>query len=254
MRFLRPPRTIPWRYAAGEITIVVMGILIALAVNDAYEDRQDRRRESLYLQSLATDLRSDIRELTSAVERARLREHYGRTLLASLRHDSLSPTGFVRAVEVAPSQRMPVFTAYTFDDLKSTGNLRVLRNRALVRSLSEYQSRVQRQLQFSELYRQNTWYRFGRWRDHLLDPDLRFRLYFSEDEGIVTRTFAEQVRQRLRALPDVEADLQAVVYTNLEQADGWMGLRAAAEKLLAEVEQELGRGTRPGTAPRAVRN
>lgn len=55
-------------YALGEILLLVIGILIALQINDWYQQRLDRQTESEYLQSMNRDLTEDIRELRAAIE------------------------------------------------------------------------------------------------------------------------------------------------------------------------------------------
>ena len=47
---------INWRYALGELAIVVVGILIAVSVNAWWGSRQDAAPEQAYLQQLASDL------------------------------------------------------------------------------------------------------------------------------------------------------------------------------------------------------
>ena len=56
------------RYALGEIVLVVVGILIALQINDWYQDRLERQTEFEYLISMKRDLTEDIRELRVAVD------------------------------------------------------------------------------------------------------------------------------------------------------------------------------------------
>ena len=50
-------------YAIGEIVLVVIGILIALQINNSNEDRKLRNQELHYLQNLKTDLNLNISEL-----------------------------------------------------------------------------------------------------------------------------------------------------------------------------------------------
>jgi hypothetical protein len=50
-------------YALGEIILVVLGILIALQINNANEERLERQRESRYLENLKVDLELNIQEL-----------------------------------------------------------------------------------------------------------------------------------------------------------------------------------------------
>ncbi len=48
------------RYAIGEIVLVVIGILIALQVNNWNENQKQKKRETIYLQNLSIDLKKQI--------------------------------------------------------------------------------------------------------------------------------------------------------------------------------------------------
>lgn len=50
-------------YAAGEIVLVVLGILIALQINNWNSARQDRARELVYLANIRSDLVADIADM-----------------------------------------------------------------------------------------------------------------------------------------------------------------------------------------------
>jgi hypothetical protein len=56
------------KYALGEIVLVVVGILIALQINDWYQERLDRHTEREYLVSMKRDLAQDTRELRMAID------------------------------------------------------------------------------------------------------------------------------------------------------------------------------------------
>lgn len=56
------------KYAIGEIVLVVIGILIALQINNWNESRKERKRESNYIELLTTDLISDANSLRALVE------------------------------------------------------------------------------------------------------------------------------------------------------------------------------------------
>ena len=56
------------RYAIGEIVLVVIGILIALQINNWNEDLKTRKREQVYLENIKTDLLLNIDELNSFIE------------------------------------------------------------------------------------------------------------------------------------------------------------------------------------------
>src|SRR5210317_2353909 len=55
-------------YALGEIILVVIGILIALQINNSNEDRKQRKQELHYLKNLKTDLNLNISELDKYIE------------------------------------------------------------------------------------------------------------------------------------------------------------------------------------------
>lgn len=55
-------------YAFGEIVLLVIGILIALQINDLYQERLDRQTEREFLASMNRDLARDVSELRAAVE------------------------------------------------------------------------------------------------------------------------------------------------------------------------------------------
>lgn len=55
-------------YAIGEIVLVVIGILIALQVNNYRESRHDRGREKVFLQGLRSDLSLNIVELRRSID------------------------------------------------------------------------------------------------------------------------------------------------------------------------------------------
>ena len=57
-------------YAIGEIALVVIGILIALQINNWNEVRKDNKLENYLLQSLKEDLLNDIKELDGNIQDA----------------------------------------------------------------------------------------------------------------------------------------------------------------------------------------
>jgi hypothetical protein len=132
-RFATALRSMHWGQVLVELTLLVAGILIALAVNSWMEDRRDARLERQYLQLLATDLDRDLATLDDA-----LRFEESQAASSAFAYRALR-TG------VAPDQREAVARALgqltarrtlrlgraTYTDLLSTGNLRLIRNTAL---------------------------------------------------------------------------------------------------------------------------
>lgn len=63
-----------WRYAIGEILLIVIGVTIALAATSWYEQRLDRRDEIQVLEQLQQTLADDLQELVRTWEITRNRE------------------------------------------------------------------------------------------------------------------------------------------------------------------------------------
>ena len=60
------------RYAIGEIVLVVIGILIALSINNWNEKRKERTKEQYYLKSIKTSIDLSQEELNRVTRDAKL--------------------------------------------------------------------------------------------------------------------------------------------------------------------------------------
>ena len=65
-KFLEQGKTSKYlSYALGEIILVVIGILIALQINNWNEERLDNNREKITIQNLNTEFKENLRDLDS---------------------------------------------------------------------------------------------------------------------------------------------------------------------------------------------
>ena len=62
-----------FKYATGEIVLVVIGFLIALQINNWNENRKDRIKEIHFLNNVKTDLKLDIAEIDNYIFKRNLR-------------------------------------------------------------------------------------------------------------------------------------------------------------------------------------
>ncbi|WP_339657848.1 DUF6090 family protein [uncultured Maribacter sp.] len=118
-------------YTIGEIVLVVIGILIALSINNWNDDRKIADQETLYLKRLLSDNKQDyitfsnfIRDLKKGNETI---EQLSKALNTTI-NDSLL---VVRANEfIEYGSIFPIFSSSksTFIDLSSTGNLSVIKD------------------------------------------------------------------------------------------------------------------------------
>lgn len=116
-------------YAIGEIVLVVIGILIALQINNWNQTSKDRAREIKYLQNLRIDLVQDLNNLNSRSIWARRKTDSAIELLAmsppSNEHELyLMDSLLLRvAIWISFNQR-----ANTMEELTSSGNLSLIKN------------------------------------------------------------------------------------------------------------------------------
>ncbi|MFH4966579.1 DUF6090 family protein [Gaetbulibacter sp. M240] len=77
-------------YAIGEIILVVIGILIALQINNWNENRKDNFVELKILQSLNNDLITDIINIQGMLKNDSLSIEYNRQLISILKNESVN--------------------------------------------------------------------------------------------------------------------------------------------------------------------
>ncbi len=129
-----------FRYAIGEIALVVLGILIALQVNNWNEGRKEQEKIKRYAKSLVQDLENDIKMVDTI--------QYVANQIA-LRIDSLS--NYIRNNEIDEISNldivclswMKLYRPYswnraTLDELKNSGSLQLIKNDELSKRIVEY--------------------------------------------------------------------------------------------------------------------
>ena len=126
------------KYAFGEIVLVVLGILIALSINNWNENRKERAQELAILRQLRTEFNSNLDQLDQKI---------------TIRKEKISSTLKLFNFIDHPGQRTKdsidmhvgrTLTYTTFDpivnDLASSGNLRLIKNDSLKQYLSFWTS------------------------------------------------------------------------------------------------------------------
>ncbi len=126
-------------YAVGEITLVMIGILLALQVNNWNEERKDNNNEAFYLSKIEASLRSDSLALVQVI-------NLGNTMLAMIdsadimmdnpgHYSSLELRNKLIALlwqnEFQPSRAV-------FDNLNATGEIKILKDQSFVDRLYTY--------------------------------------------------------------------------------------------------------------------
>ena len=241
---------IPWQRALAELTVIVVGILVALWVDALIQYRSDRNTETQYLESLAVDLRSDITELDSASVWTFRHGNAAEQVMAFLQgmESPPPPDTLVKSIALAGWQYPPPFATLTLDELRSTGNLQLIRNNALKRSIGAYYDLIEIQLAINEPLQERVWEDYDRRVKYFLTADERS--WVSEemygpvsgfDASMVSLPDTAEIRQRLTSVPDLKETLNEVLYASRVQRSLWTDISRVANALLSEIRAELGR-------------
>jgi hypothetical protein len=110
-----------WRYAVGEVVLIVVGVTIALAGTSWYEGRQERRDEVLILQQLRLTLSEDLQDINMTWEITRQRERNITALLSHLESDSPYIAELARNFQSLIGWRVVSIKTAPFEALKVQG-------------------------------------------------------------------------------------------------------------------------------------
>jgi len=128
------------RYSVGEILLVVIGILIALQINNWNEERIERRQAREFALALADDLAADISMAGPVEDQVRVLIRQITELAAYTRGkspdrlDNAELYYYTRGINYRPY----AWSRATLEQIKSSGALRQMSNRALVEKISAY--------------------------------------------------------------------------------------------------------------------
>jgi hypothetical protein len=143
-----------WFAVTVEILVVIVGLMLAFQVDRWWEKRGERVQEAEYVARLIADVKSDVPVIEYAIELAGLRKEMADLLMEVAENPAAAtrdPIRFVAAVHQAAFTYSPILAAYTFDDMRSTGNLRLIRNPTIKDALYGYYNFDSSQKQFRQL-------------------------------------------------------------------------------------------------------
>jgi len=127
-------------YAIGEIALVMIGILLALQVNNWNEDRKERQRERTYLNKLLEEAERDSSSLQGVIKLTEYKITQTERLLDILKNNApiTDTTQFVRDVFLVGrgASTRPNLPAY--EELIATGSIGIIQNHDITDLLTRY--------------------------------------------------------------------------------------------------------------------
>ena len=119
-------------YAIGEIILVVIGILIALQINNWNHEQLEHKKERLFLNELIIDLKEQASDVENYISSERHYYDIGQYLISHLSDPivgTLSDTFYAKLNTLLIRTTFTPITT-TFQELVSTGNLGIIRNKS----------------------------------------------------------------------------------------------------------------------------
>ena len=160
-RIARYIRNHDWFAVGIEILVVVIGLLLAFQLDDWRQGLAERKQERGYVDRLISDVRTDLPDIEHAIALGRMRLELSDFLIrvsAEPEAASAMPILFMGAISQAGFTYTPELTSHTFDNLRATGDLRLIRDEPLKEALFDYygfdaSERQFRPLQFATEHR-----------------------------------------------------------------------------------------------------
>ena len=136
-------------YAIGEIILVVIGILIALAINNQNKQRKEIEQEQVILKQLKTDYKVNLIQLENKIEMRR------KLISESLNILNITAKDIVVSQDSLSMIFATFFMDPTFDpienDVMNSGNIKFIRNDSLKQLLSHWTSDIKAYIESEQI-------------------------------------------------------------------------------------------------------
>ncbi|MFH4967296.1 DUF6090 family protein [Gaetbulibacter sp. M240] len=135
-------------YAIGEIILVVIGILIAIQLDDFNEDRKERKREISFLQKLKDDINLDIQDLTSTDSILTLYQSNQEEALELLLNTKSVQDLITLDSLIDYNWNNIEVNRKTYDEMLNTTGIYIIESRDLLNHLSDYYALIEKYQHF----------------------------------------------------------------------------------------------------------
>lgn len=234
-------------YAMGEIFLVVVGILIALQVNNWNEEKSMRVKEQFYLAKLLEDFRKNKIEAKEKLQFANDQTSNVDLLLASINNPNKETDDekWMIALNHAWFLPHPVFEENTWEELHSTGDLSIIQNTNLTNDIANFYRSVETTLRL-----ENEWGDFhlsyrnkvNEIMDHNLRQSIFIQIITGENDRKATAV-AQPYILKLTSIPGVMGILSDIRMNRYSSINAYQNLVDNTSNIISQLEQELGLGT-----------
>jgi hypothetical protein len=169
-------------YAIGEILLVVIGILIALQINNLNQERKQNNLTSIYLNNLKLDLLYDLETIKDGMNKLAFYEEEGYYSLNVIEGKiiEVDKTRFLKSL-IYNNHFQPIQPSRsTYQDLISSGNIKLIKNNDLKVALAKYYQENDWWEQFGQRAKDTYWYVMREEMFKYVDPKVMQAFYETE--------------------------------------------------------------------------
>ncbi len=135
-----------FKYAIGEIILVVIGILIALSINNWNQSQKEKSIEAQYLKNIVRDLNEQLSSIEVQMKKEQSYYEAASYIIEDYNEDrafTLDTTFHKRATALA-NRKTFVIIDPTYTDLISSGNINIIKNQDNKDKLLDYYQELER--------------------------------------------------------------------------------------------------------------
>jgi len=239
-RVIEHAKTQNWFAVTLDFLIVVTGVFLGIEAANWNQARQDRQEERRYYGQLLVDLRSDLETLSFAERRADKFDEDAQLVIDRLSGKAppqASPGRMATAIHHAGWIYIPYASRGTYNELVSTGNLRLLRNSQLKSEIANYYGTFDRVRQWDGLLRDQQSDYWAETAGVLPRPVLRAAT--RETEPTISPGEDRMIWQAARSHPRLPGMLIGMAAHQERIRRGSEILTGEAKKLIADIERHL---------------
>ena len=229
-----------WFAVMLDFFIVVIGVFVGIEVANWNQARQDRQEERRYYDQLLVDLRGDLETLSFAKRRADVFDEAAQLVIDRLSGKAppqVSPGRMAISIHRAGWIFIPYASRGTYNELVSTGNLRLLRNSRLKSEIANYYATFDTIRQWDGLLRDQQSDYWAETAGVLPRPVLRAAT--RETEPTISPGEDRMIWQAARSRPRLPSMLVGMAAHQERVRGGSELLTGEAKKLIADIERHL---------------
>ncbi|MBC3847909.1 hypothetical protein H8K90_16050 [Winogradskyella echinorum] len=231
-----------FKYAIGEIVLVVIGILIALQINNFNNNRQEIKIEQEYLLSLQTEYETNLEKINLSLQKNKERVNAVEDMLTLFDANVLDTTSDKAISDILYS----VFSGdATFQpskgvltDVISSGNLNVIKNKKLRQRLASFESK----LDFLKLMRTAIKDLKNKLKNQLNNNGSIRKLLIDRGRNFENKSISDS-RNNRQIFSSIEFENNLLdYYLTISAANGprvFGGIKEQIEQILVEIDLEI---------------